>query len=252
MPDQGQTSFKKLVEEFFEEFFKSRHYRPARAVLTVEQAMDATKYPPFLHPMIPIELYDGEPDESGFVRWKPIDSPISASLIVKMEDFLQTKLPPTFVQYLTYKSTDYLDIYAGHLPPIPPYRPLHWLEWSEKVSSLQPFYGNKPYLIPFVPGIAGAGYLCFDTRRPTGDGEFPVVMVNSCWNNGTSLTDGNEVFWKLKVFDGFNEYLSYLVNFLKYDRSEREVSYLDWLRANNHQADEFYNDALCFLNRNDL
>jgi hypothetical protein len=126
---------------------------------------------------VPPEMADGPTDEYGWTPWKPIDSPVGEKEIFALEAYARAKLPPLFRAYLMYKCLLMTDFGIIRLPSIPSDRPLHDLLLYVRLLETEPYWREHSYL-PFGSDGNDGGPICFDTKRPTTDHDYPVVFVD--------------------------------------------------------------------------
>lgn len=221
------------IIEFVDLFLSSPFCRPIPAFLDEDTANAARTFPGLDCWLAPPEMIAGPPDEHGYVPWRPVNSPIDNELTCAIERFLQTTLPPAFKNYLQYKCLIGVDLYEGTLPDIDPRKPLLWLEWSLLESKRH--FGGLYHLVPFTSGPANASVLCFDTRQPDPQGDYPINIVPR--SSGPVLDEANrsELVGR-RVFASFASYLAFLRNWLLYKQVKSSVSFLDWLDMHGKPA----------------
>lgn len=219
------------IEQFINVFRDSVWCGPAHAVLSDTEAYFAQRCPGQLFWVAPREMICGPPDADGNAPWHPIDSPIDDAMVEGFERHLQAPLPPLFKAYLTQKCLIGMDLYEGVLPSIDPRQPLEWLEWSVLRRRGRDL-SEAPWLIPFSHGPAELGILCFDTRRPDGAGDYPVIMVRDLDDDGGSREDREGEIGR-QVFDSFGAYLAFLQDWLVYKSSGSALMFLEWLRQHD-------------------
>jgi hypothetical protein len=218
---------RRKIEQFIEVFVRGGCHAPA--VLTEPEAYLAQRIPGQVFWVAPRAMLCGPPDAEGNAAWQPIDSPIDEAMVAGFERFLLTPLPPLFKAYLTQKCLIGMDLYEGWLPDIDPREPFKWLEWCALQQKL-PFYEITPWLLPFTYAAAQVGTLCFDTRQPDDQGDYPIVLVGE----GSGR----------QVFDSFASYIDHLQNWLAYRSSGSEVHFFTWLEENGKVTHQAYYDAL--------
>lgn len=170
-------------------------------------------------------------DDDGFAEWTPVDSPIDAQMATRFEKFLGCDLPPSFVTYLTYKCIWITAFWYGTLPTICPESPLGWLVWSTSVSRRGGVYRERPWLLPFASTGALDGELCFDTRFPDPEGEYPIIIAS----DGYYLQSSGEDVLDTPVFDSFLDYVRFLTDHLVFCSlfpRPRVEDFTRWLREN--------------------
>jgi len=156
---------------------------------------------------VPLEMFDGEINNEGWVKWKILDSNLSESEIDRLENEYKIKFPTLFRAYLTTKfhlfdevGNDECSIF---LPPVPIDNPL---------GEIRRFIKGWNFLIKggFIPfGYYGDGWgaICFDTRNLTDKDDFPVVwfddeLINE--NMETNLIESQRTL----IFNSFEELMT--------------------------------------------
>lgn len=127
----------------------------------------------------PPDMVDRPPDESGWVPWQPVDSPVTDEDVLRLEKKVGKPFPPLFRAYLMYKCLLLTD-FGGRfvrLPETPSDDPLGELRGQLGIMEEEPFWRANGY-VAFGQDGNDAGPVCFDTTRPTGDGDYPIVVVD--------------------------------------------------------------------------
>ena len=158
------------VIRLVELYLRSRFYRKMRFITNDESYSHGLLHPP------PYEMLCGPPDLDGLTEWRPVDSPVDEKIVAGFERFLGVGLPPAFKSLLTYKCLLETDLHFAILPELDPRHPLGWLEWSVKESRDSAVLA-RPWYVPFTSARAEMGVLCFDTQRPSPDGDYPVMLA---------------------------------------------------------------------------
>jgi hypothetical protein len=181
------------------------------------------------------------PDAEGDAPWQPTDSPIDEAMVGGFERFLGVALPPLFKAYLTYKCLLYMDLYEGTLPDIDPRHPLAWLEWCA-LRRKQPSFASAPWLIPFTEGPHRCDLLCFDTRRPDEQGDFPITFVKDSDDAESDHLVGQEIGDR-EVFKSFASYLDFLEDWLIFKSAPRDLLFSSWLEQSGKPVPQGYYDV---------
>jgi len=161
----------------------------------------------------PHEMLCGPPDAQGFAEWRPVDSPVDEEIAAGFERFLGVGLPRAFKSYLMYKCLIGIDLHFSILPDVDPRHPLGWLEWSVKASRL-PEVRARPWYVPFTTSRAGMGVLCFDSRRPDGEGDYPVMLAVD--RSPDPLGDPGTHVDYVEIHLDFKSYLNFICNTIEY------------------------------------
>ena len=180
------------VIQFVDLFLKSSHF--LRAPVKLSQRVLASGLV-----SLPSEMLAGPVDPDGYVRWKPVESPINERIMAGIERFLGVPLPDIFKSYLMYRCLYRVETRHVELPEIDPRHPLGWLEWSCKRS--REYCVNTPWLIPFASGPDQFYVLFFDTRRPNQNGDYPVVQK-------IESSDEQE-YEPVELFDSFHQLIEF-------------------------------------------
>jgi hypothetical protein len=207
-------------------FLRSPFYQPVKAVLSGPDVELARRLPGFEANLAPVQMLSSTPDSDGLAPWEPIDSPINERLTAGFERFLGVSLPPLFKEYLCFKCMIGMDVYDGSLPDIDPRRPLQWLEWCVVRSGGHPYQSN-PWLVPLTEGPAGISDICLDTRRPNSVGDYPILTIHHSVFSEKSIVLNN--VQHLEVFDSFEKYFDFLIDWLTYKIDQRTECFLEWL-----------------------
>jgi hypothetical protein len=125
----------------------------------------------------PADMVAGPPDTSGWIPWQPVDSPVTDQDIARLEKQAGTPFPPLFRAYLMYKCLLMTQFNPVVLPETPSNAPLQKLKRLLKLIRDDPFFKQNGY-IPFGQDANGAGPVCFDTKHPSVDQDYPVVVVD--------------------------------------------------------------------------
>jgi hypothetical protein len=122
-------------------------------------------------------MVDGPPDESGWVPWKPVPSPVTDADILAVEEGAGAPFPPLFRGWLMYKCLLMTDFGLVRLPETPSDDPLHEIRQYVGIMNSQPYF--RPRLVlPFGSDGNDTGPLCFDLARRHPDGDCPVVLFD--------------------------------------------------------------------------
>lgn len=155
VPEAAQRRIKQFVDEVF----------LPRAVL--------------LCPGAPADMVAGPPDESGWIPWKPVLSPVTDSEFLALEGVAGAPFPPLFRAWLMYKCllmTDFgFDLFS--LPETPSNDPLGDIRSFIGIMDSQPYFRPRR-VVPFASDGNDVGPLCFDVARPLPDGDYPVVLFD--------------------------------------------------------------------------
>jgi hypothetical protein len=128
-------------------------------------------------PGVPEPMRVGSPDEYGWSAWRPVESPIKEKDIAAIERFIGAKLPPLFKAYLTHKALLMTNFGILSLPEIRSDRPLEDVRAYLNLLATDPYLRSRGY-VPFGQEGNGGGPLCFDTKRPNGEGDYPIMYVD--------------------------------------------------------------------------
>ncbi|HEV3162798.1 MAG TPA: hypothetical protein VGZ22_02070 [Isosphaeraceae bacterium] len=162
---------------------------------------------------VPTEMLCGPPDAKGFAEWRPVESPVDELIAAGFEHFLGVGLPRAFKSYLMYKCLIDVDLYYSILPELDPRHPLGWLEWSVKESRRSELRA-RPWYVPFTLARAGMGVLCFDSQRPDGDGDYPVMLAIDM--SPDPLDDFGTHVDYVEMHPSFKYYISFICDSLEY------------------------------------
>jgi hypothetical protein len=230
------------LQRFLDLFLKSPFYRPVQVVLNEPEAYFAQRMPCPDLGLPPREMIRGPVDTDGNARWNPIDSPITEPMIAGIERFLGITLPPLFKEYLGFQCILCMDLYEGALPATDPRRPLEWLEWCA-LRREHPAYRDHPFLLPLTYGPDRQFDLCFDSRRPDSTGDYPVIKLDHFhWDVPKCIA--LEDIPGLQVFDSFDQYFDFLIDWLEYKSSAQDSMFLDWLdKHGKRRPPDFYYES---------
>ena len=134
------------------------------------RAWDSTSNPPAAM------LADG-PTGDGWVTWKAVDSPVTDADVFRLEATIGSPLPPLFRAYLMYKCLLMTEFGLVRLPSTPADDPLASVRIYVRLMDEQPYFRPRG-LVPFGEDGNDGGPLCFDTSRPTPDGDYPVMFTD--------------------------------------------------------------------------
>lgn len=213
------------LDLFLDLFLKSPFYSPVRAVISQSEAEFACHFLGFEPNLAPVPMLSGPPDANGLAPWMPIDSPISPTMILGFEKFLNIRLPSLFKEYLSFKCLICMDLFEGILPDVTPQNPLSWLEWCAIRRELH-FYQTNHWLFPLTYGPARISDLCMDTRRPDLNGEYPIVIVRHYELEKETPRQSNN---NTKVFNSFEDYFDFLTNWLMYKSNSHSITFKEWM-----------------------
>jgi hypothetical protein len=127
-------------------------------------------------PGVPDGMKVGAPSKSGWSEWIAIPSPITQSDLLSIEHSIGSPLPPLFARYLTYKCVLMTNFGILSLPEIRCDQPLKGLNSFFGLMETQPYWRSNGY-VPFGDDGDDYGILAFDMKRPTSDGDYPVMYV---------------------------------------------------------------------------
>jgi hypothetical protein len=223
------AEYGRWIEEFVGLFLDSPYRRKVTFGLNEEWAAASREYPLLEYPLAPADMLAGKIDVEGMAPWHPVPSPIDDDMVDGFERFLGKPLPGIFRAYLTYQALLDVNLYLGSLPDIDPRYPLSWLEWCV-LRRRKPLYEARSWLIPFTQGPVHAGALCFDTRRPDGRGDYPIIRVPCRYEEDLPSNDLLEVDYKVfasceAYFDFLREWLLYQVSGTRWE----DVPFSAWL-----------------------
>jgi hypothetical protein len=125
---------------------------------------------------VPPDMVAGPPNADGWVPWKTVDSPVGDDDIIELEGAFGVQLPPLFRAYLMYKCLLATDFGILALPRTPSDRPLDEMVEVMELINRTPFWRTNK-LLPFGYDGNGGGWICFDTARPSQDGDYPIMLV---------------------------------------------------------------------------
>ena len=132
-----------------------------------------------IRPGAPPDMIDGPPNESGWVPWKPVPSPVTDADILALEVSAGAPFPPLFRGWLMYKCllmTDFgFDLFQ--LPETPSDDPLAAIRRYIGIMDSQPYFRPRR-VVPFTSDGNDVGPLCFDLNHPLADGDYPVVLFD--------------------------------------------------------------------------
>jgi SMI1 / KNR4 family (SUKH-1) len=154
---------------------------PEPAQRRIRQSVDEVFLPRavLIRPGAPPDMVDGPPNESGWVPWKPVSSPVTDSDILALEKVVGAPFPPLFRGWLMYKCllmTDFgFDLFR--LPETPSDKPLKGIRGYIGIMDSQPYFRPRR-VVPFASDGNDVGPLCFDINRPLADGDYPVVLFD--------------------------------------------------------------------------
>ncbi|MDG3002438.1 hypothetical protein [Paludisphaera mucosa] len=219
------------VEELLHLYFSSELYAPIRATFSDGELNWSRNYGGSCDALPSSEFFPLGPDESGYANWSPVDSPITANIITKMERCLDFKLPVIFAEFISFKCLPVINYGIGCLPSVDPDHPLIWLEWCLRIQE-QPLFLENPNCIPFVHGLNGRGFLCFDTKAGEIRGDCPLVMLSTDFLDAEEPAKASHV-----AFPTLERYFDILILYLRYFNSGswRETDYSTWLRDHGEE-----------------
>ncbi len=172
----------------------------------------------------------GPPDCDGRRPWRSIPSVIDEAMLLDHENLLDCRLPPLFRAYLMGSCLLITDFYVGQLPPICPVAPMRRVEFDSVDLMDTPFFLPRPWLVPFAAGAADMSNLCFDTRRPTPLGDYPVIQVHHLAGYFNGHRDAPPfVEERCQIFGSFANYLDYLEAWILFSEGPRDGQFEQWL-----------------------
>jgi hypothetical protein len=127
---------------------------------------------------VPPDMWDGQPDEQGLVRWKHlVVAPPSRSFPF---DLYQGRTPPVLKAYLRTQRLPRVPLRAGDrtvmLPGTPTHQPLH--DWRRVIERGVHLVVAAEYL-PFAESDDGAWLYCFDRFGVAAEEDGPVVVFRA-------------------------------------------------------------------------
>ena len=123
---------------------------------------------------VPPEMFDGEPDADGWVRWKMLASTVTEKDLAAIEQRLPGRFPPLFRAFLTARFTMSIENAEVRLPALPSDNPL-----GELLSTLDACSVLLPAgLVALAADGNDARYLCFDFGNRLPDGDCPIVLFD--------------------------------------------------------------------------
>ena len=128
-------------------------------------------------PGTPPDMIDGLADESGWIPWKAVPSPVTDSDILALEAAAGAPFPPLFRAWLMYKCLLMTDFGVFRLPETPSDDPLREIAGYIGIMDSQPYFRPRG-VVPFASDSNDVGPLCFDINRPLSDGDYPVVLFD--------------------------------------------------------------------------
>lgn len=184
-------------------YLRSPFYRRVPIATGRRLSPTSVRFPPY-------EMLCGAPDPGGFAEWQPVDSPVDEALVAGFERFLDCTLPQLFKSFLMFKCFIDTDLHFAILPKLDPRHPLGWLEWNVKESRL-PNIRATPWYVPFAPARAEMGVMCFDTRRPDPDGDYPIVLAV---DTSAELSASRPEY--VQLHESYKSYLRFICDSLEY------------------------------------
>jgi len=100
---------------------------------------------------------------------------VPESVVATVLSTLPAPPPPLLVAYATTRSFTALDFGEYHLPAVAEQEPLRHVADLLRVTELWP----AGYMQ--VASTVNGDPVCFDYRRPTADGDYPIVVFNHDW-----------------------------------------------------------------------
>ena len=185
-------------------------------------AVYTTRFSPlrcvFTPDLPPEMLVSQRPDASGWVEWRmlpqPCQNPINFALL---ENEAASRLPKSFKAWFQNYYTLDVDVGIVRLPACPLNNPLKDLKYQVVESGYYSKRCKELGLIPFGDEkLIDAGPLCFDTREPVRDDEWPVVY----WDHEYDQTS-EEI--GPRIFSSFPKLIKCCTHFLQENKSARDL-----------------------------
>jgi hypothetical protein len=129
---------------------------------------------------VPPQMWDGQPDAHGWVKWKVMPSTLTLADVTSLESELGVSFPPSFRAYLMARFHCFDDMQSAlhdqqvMFPDVRTRDPFRNLRLLHKAWPALPRAG----LVAFGEWGDGWGPMCFDTRRRDQDGESPIVWLD--------------------------------------------------------------------------
>jgi hypothetical protein len=128
-------------------------------------------------PRVPPDMVAGPSRDGDWTPWKAVDSPVDEEDVRRVEGVLGVALPPLFRAYLMHQCLLMTDFGIIRLPQTPSDRPLDEMLGYVRVFVEEPYWGRHGY-VPFAYDGNDGGPMCFDTKRPSPENDYPVVFVD--------------------------------------------------------------------------
>jgi hypothetical protein len=125
----------------------------------------------------PAAMVAGDPVDGDWFPWKAVDSPVSDGDILQLEKAIGAPLPPLFRAYLMYKCLLMTDFGILSLPKTPADDPLGAFRRYVVMMDEEPCFRPRGF-VPFAQDGNDGGPLNFDVRRPTPQGDYPVIYTD--------------------------------------------------------------------------
>lgn len=120
---------------------------------------------------VPPAMWDGEPDPSGWVRWRAVEPRVASADLERIEARLGAPLPPLVRAWLSTCSVGPIESEALRLPALWSDAPLRELETA--LEAWAPL--DRAGYVAFGDDAEDAGPLCLDVRARDDHGDCPVV-----------------------------------------------------------------------------
>jgi hypothetical protein len=128
-------------------------------------------------PGVPSNMVNGPPFDGDWIPWKPIESPVTENDVARLEAMTGVRFPPLFRAYLMYQCLLMTDFGIIRLPQLPSDRPLEDVMGYMRVFNEETYWRVHGY-VPFAYDGNDGGRMCFDTKRPDAQNDYPIVFVD--------------------------------------------------------------------------